>query len=97
MKLDIFNAKMADAGDAYVYYLSAISNKHKYHICTLEINSCEYILNKLASRSDMPEPKPGFVRAFCWDLDNFRNIEVSSVTNIVPLNSVVNKSYNDRV
>lgn len=96
MKQDIFNAKMAEAGDAYVYYLSAVSNKHKYHICTIELDSCEYILSKLSQRIEMPEPKEGFVRAFCWDLDNFRNIEVSSVTSIVPLSSVVNKSNNDR-
>lgn len=89
MQFETFNQKMYEAGDAYVHYISPVSKKHKYHICTLEINDCKYIQDKLASRSAMAEPKEGFVRTFCWDLDDFKNIDVSSVTSVVPLSTAL--------
>ena len=89
MNFDIFNSKMLEAGDAYVYYVSPVSNKQKYHICTIELDNCKYIMDKLAQRPSMAAPKIGTIRAFCWDLDDFKNIEVSQVVSVVPLSSVL--------
>lgn len=82
---------MREAGDAYVYFTSPISNKPKYHICTLELDTCQYIIDKLAVKN-MPEPRDGYIRAFCWDLDDFKNIDVSLVTSITPLATVLRNS-----
>ena len=89
MNFDIFNQKMMEAGDAYVYYVSPVSNKQKYHICTTELDNCKYIQDKLTQRASMAPPKPGTVRAFCWDLDDFKNIEIAQVVSVVPLASVL--------
>lgn len=89
MKLDIFLDKMNRAGDAYVYYVSPVSKKQKYHVCTLELDNCEYIQNKLKARARMADPLEGQVRAFCWDLDDFKIIDVSQVNNVVPLSSMI--------
>lgn len=89
MNFDIFKQKMNEAGDAYVYYVSPISNKQKYHICTIELDNCKYITDKLSQRPAMSVPKPGTVRAFCWDLDDFKNIEISQVVSVVPLSSIL--------
>lgn len=93
MKFDTFKQKMFEAGDAYIYYVSPVSNKQKYHICTLELDNCKYILDKQAQRPSMPVPKPGTIRVFCWDLDDFKNIEVATVTSVVPLAAMMNKVY----
>lgn len=93
MKIETFKQKMYEAGDAYVYYVSLVSNKQKYHICTLELDNNQYINNKLAQRPSMASPKDGSIRAFCWDLDDFKNIEVSTVTSIVPLSAMLNRTY----
>lgn len=89
MQFDTFTQKMDEAGDAYVHYVSPVSKKHKYHICTLETENCKYIQDKLAQRPTMAEPKAGSVRAFCWDLDDFKNIDMTSVTSIVPLSTAL--------
>lgn len=93
MKFETFKQKMYEAGDAYVYYVSPVSNKQKYHICTLEIDNCKYISDKLAQRPSMSTPKDGSIRAFCWDLDDFKNIEVSTITSVVPLSAMMNRTY----
>lgn len=89
MNYDTFKAKMAAAGDAYVQYISPVSNKQKYHICTLELTDCKYIADKLANRPGMSVPKPGTIRAFCWDLDDFKNIEIAQVVSVIPLSTMV--------
>lgn len=92
MKFDIFKQKMYEAGDAYVFYVSPVSNKQKYHICTLDLQGCPYISDKLAQRPSMAEPKIGSIRAFCWDLNDFKNIEVSTVTSVVPMSVMMAKA-----
>lgn len=89
MNYDKFCQKMNEAGDAYVYYRSTVSNKQKYHICTMELfDGNKYIADKLAKRS-LSIPKPGQVKVFCWDLDDFKNIDVSQVVSVVPLSSAL--------
>lgn len=93
MKLDIFLEKMNRAGDAYVYYVSPVSRKQKYHVCTLELDNCQYIQEKLSKRQGLSDPEPGHVRAFCWDLDDFKLIDVQLVTSVVSLQSQVKQEY----
>lgn len=93
MKLDIFLERMNRAGDAYVYYTSPVSKKQKYHVCTLELDNCAYIEEKLKARARMPDPQAGQVRAFCWDLDDFKLIDVQLVTSVVSLQSQVKQEH----
>ncbi len=89
MQYDTFLQKMAEAGDAYVYYTNAASSKRKYLICTLEIEDNAYIREKRSHRPNMPDPQPGYVRVFSWDLNDFKNVNVSTVTEVVPLATVM--------
>lgn len=93
MKLDIFFEKMNRAGDAYVYYTSPVSKKQKYHVCTLELDNCAYIKEKLKARARTPDPQAGQVRAFCWDLDDFKIIDTSQVNNVVALSAMLKQEY----
>lgn len=89
MNFSTFKEKMDTAGDAYVYYKSPVSGKQKYHICTMDF-STEYINKKLKEQTTGSIPlKPGTIKVFCWDLDDFKRIDVASVQQIVPLNSVI--------
>ena len=84
---NFFN-KMAEAGDAYVYYTSPVSKKQKYHILTLDFDSAPYIKEKFLAKNHS-EVKEGQVKAFCWDLDDFKNIEVAYVYKVQPLSEVL--------
>lgn len=90
MKLNSFVTKMDEAGDAYIYYMSPVSKKLKYHIGTIHLDNCDYIRNKSNTKTSSAAVKEGQVRVFCWDLDDFKNIELSYITKIVPLNDVLN-------
>jgi hypothetical protein len=91
MDINTFLNKMHDAGDAYVYYTTPVSKKTKYHICTIDLNSAQYIKDK---DNQLPQlATQNSVRAFCWDLDTFKVLDVSLVTKVVPLNSVLKAPY----
>jgi len=96
MEFNSFKAKMNEAGDALVNYISPVSGKQKYHVCTLDLKNCKYIKDKLDQRK-FSEPQQGWVRAFCWDLDDFKNIDVASVTSVVPLNKMVSNAVDSYV
>jgi hypothetical protein len=89
MKDTTFFAKMDEAGDAYIYYTSPVSKKSKYHIGTLDFTNCTYISDKNVSKNHSVV-KEGQVKVFCWDLDDFKNIDLSYITKVVPLNDVLN-------
>ncbi len=76
---------MNQAGDAYIYYTSPVSGKQKYHIGTMDLDN-KYIQAKPGFKVSK---KSGSVRVFCWDLDDFKNIDINSVQSIVPLNVVL--------
>lgn len=83
--------RIFEAGDSYVYFTTTVSKKQKYHICTVDFNSCEYILNKLTEK-DKVDPDPGFLRVFCWDLDAFKLINAASVNKLLPLSVVMSRA-----
>jgi hypothetical protein len=82
-----FLDKMREAGDAIITYRSPVSKKLKYNVCTLDFNSCEYIKEKNQKKSITV--KKECILLFCWDTDSFRQINISAVTNIQPLGTVL--------
>jgi len=80
---------MHDAGDAYVFYTTPVSKKTKYHICTIELNSAQYIKDKNVDNAVVEVPGTSMVRAFCWDLDSFKVIDTKLVTKVVPLSTAL--------
>ena len=88
MQTDTFIKKMDEAGDAYIYYTSPVSKKQKYHIGTLDFKASPYTLEKFGLKSHS-ETKTGQVKVFCWDLDDFKNIEVAYIYKVVPLAEVL--------
>lgn len=80
---------MDSAGDAYVHYRSPVSGKQKYHICTMDFTT-KYVADKLKQKSVMSLTKKDQIKVFCWDLDDFKNIDVRQVTQVIPLNQVIN-------
>jgi hypothetical protein len=92
MVKDLFLSKMDIAGDAIITYRSPVSKKLKYNVCTLELNSCDYIQEKM--RNKKINDKEGCMLMFCWDTDSFRQINIEAVTRIQPLGSILrNKRY----
>ncbi len=90
MHINTFLNKMDTCGDAYIYYISPVSKKVKYHIGTLEIlHDCNYINQKYIAKKHSAVAE-GQVKVFCWDLDDFKNIDVATVTKVTPLSEVIN-------
>lgn len=88
MQTETFHKKMAEAGDAYIYYNSPVSKKQKYHIGTLDFDASPYTKDKFATKNHS-DIRQGQVKVFCWDLDDFKNIEVAYIYKIVPLAEVL--------
>lgn len=78
-------------GDAIITYRSQESKKLKYNVCTLQINS-DYI-NEKHNRAKETEDT---LLMFCWDVDAFRLMNVSSVVKIEPLAKALKDSANGR-
>jgi hypothetical protein len=79
---------MDHAGDAYVYFKSSVTHRDKYYICTLD-TSTPYIKEKLHNNLKAPV---GSIKVFCWDSNSFKILEVSKVTKIIPLSTIVKQS-----
>jgi hypothetical protein len=88
MKRSVFEKKMAEAGDAYIYYNSPVSKKQKYHIGTLDLLACQYTADKFKTKNHS-EVRDGQIKVFCWDLDDFKNIETDYIYKVVPLAEVL--------
>ena len=87
MVQELFLGKMEDAGDAIITYRSPVSKKLKYNVCTLEVDSCDYIQEKMRNRKI--KEKEGCMLMFCWDTDSFRQINIEAVTRVQPLGSIL--------
>lgn len=92
MELNTFIQKMYEAGDAYVFFTTPVSKKTKYHICTIELNSADYIKDRADSK-ELKQLEKNQVQAFCWDLDTFKVLDVDLVTKVVPLSTVLKYPY----
>lgn len=88
MQADTFSRKMADAGDAYIYYTSPVSKKQKYHVGTIDFDASPYTQEKFSSKNHS-DIKQGQVKVFCWDLDDFKNLELAYINKIEPLADVL--------
>jgi hypothetical protein len=75
------------AGDAIITYRSPVSKKLKYNVCTLEFDSCVYIQEK--NKKKNINVKEGHMLLFCWDTDSFRQINITAVTNVQPLGTIL--------
>ena len=77
-------------GDSYINYVSAVSRKIKYHVATTDFRkeTSPYIAAKL-KRFNKLKLKDNQVLIFCYDLDEFKPIDVTSVVSLLPLNAVV--------
>lgn len=87
MVKSLFLSKMEEAGDAIITYRSPVSRKLKYNVCTLDLESCEYIKDK--NKKKNITIKEDCMLLFCWDTDSFRQINIDSVKNIQPLGTVL--------
>jgi hypothetical protein len=87
MVKDLVLTKMDIAGDAIITYRSPVSKKLKYNVCTLEFDSCVYIQEK--NKKKNINVKEGHMLLFCWDTDSFRQINITAVTNVQPLGTIL--------
>lgn len=87
MVQDLFLTKMDIAGDAIITYRSPVSKKLKYNVCTLELDNNAYILEKKQKKNI--NVKEGHMLMFCWDTDSFRQLDISAVTNVQPLGTIL--------
>ena len=87
MVKELFLSKMDQAGDAVITYRSPVSKKLKYNVFTLELDSCEYIKEKMQNKTI--KVKEGHILMFCWDTDSFRQINIEAVTRVQPLGSIL--------
>lgn len=91
MKHSEFVNRMYDSGDAYINYISPISKKLKYHIGTTDFSekTSPYVANKWKAYQNKQEVNNTTVVVFCWDLDEFKYINLSQVTFVIPLNQII--------
>jgi hypothetical protein len=96
MNKETFITRMLDCGDGYVNYTSTDSAKQKYYICTLNFKT-KYVRDKYFEKYGVEPPtlsklrkdKTEKILCFCWDLNEFKSVNVNKVTSIVPLSTVL--------
>jgi len=94
-----FISAMNLAGDAYVDYVGKHSGKKKYFIATLNFKT-KYVRDIYFSKYGTEPPtmkqlesdKSDKILAFCWDLNDFKSINVNTVVKITPLQDVMEGS-----
>jgi hypothetical protein len=74
-------------GESIVNYRSLNSKKLKYVVCTVDFDN-DYIQSKV-----VPVEQKDKVLVFCWDSDNFKQLNISLVTSVEPLNAVLKGAY----
>lgn len=87
-------------GDAYVYYISQVSNKQKYYVCTLDFKT-KYVYDLYVAKYRKEPPTLSSIRkaddkhvvAFCWDLNDFKAINAETVTSVEPLADVLRNNF----
>ncbi len=92
MNLKTFLSSMNNGGDCYINYTSPVSKKFKYHVGTINFSkdTSPYIYKKyMANAGKLPRTSDTEVLVFCYDLDNFKVINLSDVNSVVPLNQTI--------
>lgn len=87
----VFTNTMRANGDSYINYLSVVSRKVKYHVATMDFRKeiSPYIAARFLKFSNKMKLKDNQVLVFCYDLNEFKPIDVSSVVSLIPLNTVI--------
>lgn len=86
MKKELIRNSLSNNGDSIVNYRSANSKKLKYIVCTTDFDNA-YIATK-----SMPNEQENRVLVFCWDSDNFKQLNTSLVTSVDPLNKIIREA-----
>lgn len=90
MNRESFVNLMFTHNDAYIHYDSKNSKKRKYYVGTLDFVHCDYVhdLYKAKYRKnpstskEIKEGKGNNILVFCWDLNDFKSIDIDSVVSI---------------
>lgn len=97
MNREAFVNLMMVHNDAYINYHSPVSKKSKYYVGTLDFINCEYV-NKMykakfntnpPTAKDIRNSKENAILVWCWDLNDFKTVDISSVTSIDALSDVL--------
>jgi len=90
MNRDAFVNLMLTHNDAYIHYNSKVSKKMKYYVGTLDFVNTDYVRELYVDKyktvpptaKQIREGKGSNVVVFCWDLNDFKTIDVDSVSSI---------------
>lgn len=83
MRKEQIRNSLISNGDSIVNYRSANSKKLKYIVCTVEFD------NAYINLKAKPEEQKDKILVFCWDSDNFKQLNTELVTSVEPLNNVL--------
>lgn len=97
MKRESFINAMLTHNDAYINYNSKISKKIKYYIGTLDFFNTKYVRDLYVEKYKKNPPTLKQTRestgenilVFCWDLNDFKNIDVQSIVSVDGLSSTL--------
>ena len=90
MKRESFVNLMLTHNDAYIHYNSKVSKKQKYYVGTLDFVHCEYVRDLYKSKyrknpptsKEIKEGNEDNILVFCWDLNDFKLVDIDSVVSI---------------
>lgn len=96
MNKPAFIQTVTAAGDAYVDYVGKHSGKKKYFIVTLNFKT-PYVRDIYFAKYGTEPPtlkqlendKSNKILAFCWDLNDFKSINIETVVKVTPLADVM--------
>lgn len=83
MRKEQIRKKLIENGDSIVNYRSINSKKVKYVVCTVDFDN-EYIKSK-----KMPKEQKDRILVFCWDSDNFKQLNTNIVTSVEALRDAI--------
>lgn len=83
MRKEIIRKSLIQNGESIVNYRSVKSKKLKYIVCTTDFDN-DYIRTK-----NLPKEQTDRILVFCWDADNFKQLNCSLITSVEALNSVL--------
>lgn len=83
--------------DAYINYSSKVSRKVKYYVGTLDFTNTAYVHDMYCEKyktvpptvKQITQETGNNVLVFCWDLNDFKSIDVQTVVSIEGLSSTL--------
>lgn len=90
MNRSAFVNLMLSHNDAYINYISKVSEKQKYYVGTLDFTNTKYVRDLYVKKYKTVPPNSKQIResndseilVFCWDLNDFKKIDIESVVSI---------------